>query len=100
MRKALLFIKVVLLLATFVGTSSSHASKSGGHNLLAVSAFDANISFGQQNTTEDDKAVVSDLELSPVVIHVSPKTHWQLLVLVSRSGNDHFARAPPLNTLV
>ena len=72
MRKALLFVKVVLLLATFVGTSSSHASKSGGHNLLALSAFDANISFGQQNTTEEDKSVVTDLELPLVVFKSSP----------------------------
>jgi hypothetical protein len=99
MRKALLFVKVVLLLATFVGTSSSHASKSGGHNLLALSAFDANISFGQQNTTEEDKSVVTDLELPLVVFQSSPVTHWQLLVLGNRIDNSHFARAPPVNAL-
>ena len=99
MRKALLFIKVVLLLATFVGTSSSHASKFGGHSLLAVSAFDANINLGQQSTAEDDKAVITDLELPLVVIQSSPLAHWQLLVLNNRIDNGHFARAPPLNTL-
>lgn len=99
MRKALLFIKVALLLVTFVGTSSSHASKSGGHNLLAVSVFDACISHGQQNTAEDDKAIVSDLELLPVVVHTSSVTSWKLLVLIERTNKAHAARAPPSHIL-
>lgn len=100
MRKALLFIKVVLLLVTFVGTSSSYASKAGGHNLLAISAFDACISHGQQNTTEDDKAVVTDLALPPVIVHTSSVLPGQLILLASLSNNAHPARAPPVNTLV
>jgi hypothetical protein len=100
MRKALLFIKVALLLVTFVGTSSSHASKSGGHNLLAVSAFDACINHGQQNTTEDDKAIITDLELPPVVVYISSATFWELSTLVERINRAHSARAPPVHTLV
>lgn len=100
MRKALLFIKVVLLLVTFVGTSSSYASKAGGHNLLAVSAFDACISHGQQNTTEDDKAIVTELEPPPVAALSSSATPEYLLLLASRINNAHPARAPPVNPLV
>lgn len=100
MHKALLFIKVVLLLAAFVGTSSSHASQSGGHSLLALSSFDATINLGQQNTTEDDKAIVTNLDSPLVVPNTSSVIHWQILVLAAGVDNGHFARGPPLNTLV
>lgn len=99
MRKALLFIKVILLLATFVGTSSTHASKAGSHNLLAVSFGDSNINLGHQPTTEDDSVIVNHVDLPPLISESSPVIHWYLLVVIERQTNKPFARAPPVNSL-
>jgi hypothetical protein len=100
MRKALLFIKVVLLLATFVGTSSTHASKVGSHNLLAVSFSDSHINFGHQPATEDDSVIVTHVDLPSLISESSPAIHWYLLVVIKRQANKPFARAPPVNFLV
>ncbi len=101
MRKALLFIKVVLLLVTFVSASSSHIAQVGSHDLLASVVLDSNIGFvHQSNSGEDEKAILDDSQQSPPSVGVTADISWQSRQPAERLVSGFLARAPPVNTSI
>lgn len=97
MRKTLLFIKVCLLLAAFVGSSSSHAAKFGDHNLLDNSKVDFKLVVGHQSTEDDEPSVSFSDQVSFYSTPVTLVLDY-VPVITKDLVNKHFARAPPINT--
>lgn len=59
MRKALLLIKVVLLLTAFMGLSNVHAAEFGSKSFLATSICDLNANPSNQQSGSDDEEFTS-----------------------------------------
>lgn len=59
MRKALLLIKVVLLLTAFMGLSNIHAAEFGSKSFLATSICDLNANTSNQQSGNDDEELTS-----------------------------------------
>lgn len=96
MRKALLYIKVVLFLATFVGASSSNAANAGNQSLLAPCAYDVNVSTGEQTNGDNDKFIVTETVFSFVQFRSSPVAQWHSASIISYALSQPSARAPPV----
>jgi hypothetical protein len=99
MRKTLLFVKVCLLLAAFVGSSSSHAAKFGDHNLLDNSTVDFSLALGAQST-EDDEPSASVSAQVPLSFHPATLILEYVPVVAKDLASKPFARAPPVNPSV
>lgn len=97
MRKTLLFIKVCLFLAAFVGSSSSHAAKFGDHNLLDNSKVDFKLAVGAQTTEDDEPSNSSSSQIFLYSSHASLILDY-VPVVTKGLVNTHFARAPPINS--
>lgn len=97
MRKTLLFIKVCLLLAAFVGSSSSHAAKFGDHNLLDNSKVDFKLVVASQSTEDDEPSTSFSTQVSLHSTSVTPLFDY-VPVVIKDLVNKHFARAPPINS--
>lgn len=100
MRKTILFTKVLLLLVAFIATSSSHATKTGSHQLLPTSTWDVSISLSQEiNIVDDDKTIIVQFDLPSVAVNSTTIVYSYFPMLVECYNNKPSARAPPIKTL-
>lgn len=97
MHKALLLIKVALLLATFASAGATHATATAQQGLVSICG---DFSFGSSPTGDDKKAIASTPLVTQVVITTHHYFPWQLLVLPETVATRPFARAPPSTPLV
>jgi len=95
MRKALLFIKVVLLLTAFVGVSNIYAADFGSKNFFASSVCDLNASLGNQQSTSDDDADVASEYHFLSLSSASFVSVDYAFVTSDIDASRPFARAPP-----
>lgn len=95
MRKALLLIKVVLLLTAFMGLSNIHAAEFGGKSFLATSICDLTASSCNQTSGNDDEQVTSSESHFPTSRSSAIITFDYAFATVGAFANLPFARAPP-----
>lgn len=95
MRKALLLIKVILLLTAFMGLSNIHAAEFGGKSFLATSICDLHAnSSNQQTGSDDDDVTISESHfLSSGSLALL--TDGYAFASSSAMASRPFARAPP-----
>ena len=99
MRKALLYIKVVLLLSAFAAMGSSHASSLESQSFIEASACDFNAIVGEHNYGNDDKTVFTETILCFDSIQVSRPSQYHSLIQKKSASRKPFARAPPAYTV-
>lgn len=94
MRKALLLIKVVLLLTAMTGQSNAQAADSGSMNFLAASICDFNTFYNNQQYGDDDAATSSEYHfVLSRAAHFLPSDYTSLSARLFSARP--FARAPP-----
>lgn len=99
MRRAVVAIKILLLLSAFIGTGNSYAAYKNNKNLFSVDGFDIVNNTGEQYCADGDKAVPAEF-LHPCLISSSPPSFYQdLFIRVTGIADKPLARAPPVNFL-
>jgi hypothetical protein len=99
MRKALLYIKVVLLLSAFAAMGSSHASSLESQSFIEASTSDFNAIVGEHNYGNDDKTVFTETILFFDAVQVSRPFLYHSLIQKKSATSKPFARAPPASTV-
>jgi hypothetical protein len=99
MRRAVVAIKILLLLSAFIGTGNSYAICKENKHLFGADGFDIVANTGQQYCSDGDKAAPAEF-LHPCVISSSPPDFYQdLFIRVTGIADKPLARAPPVNFL-
>ena len=98
MRKALLYIKVVLLLSAFAAMGSSHASSLENQSFIEASNSDFKAIVGEHNFGSDDKIVFTEASLFLVPVQASRPFQHHFLIQKKSASSKPFARAPPVYT--
>lgn len=93
MRKALLLVKIALVLAAFASLGSTHAAASDHHNLVTQAG---DLVFSSVNPGGDDKKAVntSSLIVLPDFLHCDSPSR-PAFVFTGTFTTRPFARAPP-----
>jgi len=99
MRKALLYIKVVVLLSAFAAMGNSHASNLDGQSFIEAGVCDFNVIVGEHNYGNDDKAVFTETILFTDPVQISSPFQYHSLIHKKSASSRPFARAPPVYTL-